>query len=250
MKAIITHKKETFTINLSNPLDISIPLQNGIENPNAWYLNPPKITPVQINDWIGSVKKGASTNFNSISFNPHSHGTHTECIGHITQDFYNINKQLKTFFFITEVITIQPVELMGDLVITQEQIQQKLNNKYPEAVVIRTLPNTSKKLSQQYSNSNPPYLLKEAAVYLKEIGVQHLLIDLPSIDKEKDNGQLLAHNAFWNTEGKTRINATITEFVFVKDTIKDGRYFLNLMIAPFKNDATPSKPVLYKIINY
>jgi hypothetical protein len=75
-----------------------------------------------------------------------------------------------------------------------------------------------------------------------------LLVDLPSVDKEKDGGALLAHNAFWNTTGKIRINATITEFIFVPNEVEDGEYLLNLMIAPFENDATPSKPILYKII--
>ena len=71
---------------------------------------------------------------------------------------------------------------------------------------------------------------------------------MPSVDKERDGGELLAHNAFWNTSGKIRMNATITEFIYVPNTIEDGEYLLNLMIAPFENDATPSKPVLYQII--
>jgi len=249
VKATIKHQNKEFQIDLSKPLDISIVLQTGENNPNAWYLDPPKISPVQIGDWIGSVQKGAATNFNNISFNPHSHGTHTECVGHITKDFYSINKTLKTYFFTAEIITVTPIKVMGDFVITQEQLQQKLVGKNPEAVVIRTAPNTTDKLTKQYSNSNPPYILKEAAIYLCEIGVQHLLIDLPSVDKEKDEGKLLAHNAFWNTNGNIRLNATITEFIYVKESILDGSYILNLMIAPFKNDATPSKPILYKILN-
>ena len=58
----------------------------------------------------------------------------------------------------------------------------------------------------------------------------------------------MAHNAFWNTAGELRMNATITEFIYVPNEVEDGEYLLNLMIAPFENDATPSKPVLYKII--
>ncbi len=249
MQATVNHKNQTFKIDFSKPIDISIELKTGKNNPNAWYLDPPKIIPVKMEGWIGSVKEGGTTNFNNIYFNPHSHGTHTECVGHITKDFYNINEHLKTFFFTAEVVTIAPIKLMGDFVITQQQLQQQLIGKTPEAIVIRTLPNTSNKLVQQYSNSNPPYLLKEAAIYLREIGVQHLLIDLPSVDKEKDDGKLLAHNAFWNTSGNVRLNTTITEFIYVNNTVTDGSYLLNLMIAPFKNDATPSKPILYEILN-
>ena len=123
-----------------------------------------------------------------------------------------------------------------------------LGNKKRDAVVIRTMPNTRDKLSRQYSNTNPTYLLQDAAVYLREKGVKHLLIDLPSIDKENDDCELLAHNAFWNTNGKLRMDATITEFIYVSNKVDDGAYFLNLQIAPFENDASPSKPILYKII--
>ena len=77
---------------------------------------------------------------------------------------------------------------------------------------------------------------------------QNLLIDLPSVDKEQDEGELLAHNAFWNTSGKLRLDATITEFIYVSNKIEDGCYMLNLQIAPFENDASPSKPILYKVI--
>ena len=100
----------------------------------------------------------------------------------------------------------------------------------------------------QYSHTNPPYLLEEAAVYLREKGIKHLLIDLPSVDKEQDGGKLLAHNAFWNTVGEIRFDATITEFIYVPNRSEDGEYLLNLMVAPFENDATLSKPILYKII--
>ncbi|PHS07827.1 MAG: metal-dependent hydrolase [Kordia sp.] len=235
-----------YTIDLSRPLDISIPLKSGAENPNAWYIGDPKIEPVELGDWIGSVKKGASTNFNNIVFNPHAHGTHTECVGHITKEFYSINECLKTFFFTAELISIRPVKQEEDFVITKQQLKEKLLRK-PEAIVIRTLPNTSDKLIKKYSNTNPPYLEEEAAIYLKNLGIKHLLIDQPSVDKEEDGGALVSHNAFWNTNEKIRFDATITEFIYVPNHIEDGLYVLNLQIASFVNDASPSKPVLYKI---
>ena len=78
--------------------------------------------------------------------------------------------------------------------------------------------------------------------------MKHLLIDLPSVDKEKDEGKLLAHKAFWNYPEKPRYQATITEFIYVPNQVKDGSYLLNLQIASFHNDAAPSKPVLYTFI--
>ena len=111
MKAIINNN---ILIDLSKPLDISIPLSNTEEKPIAWYLEKPEINPVVVGDWIGKVSEGkSSTNFNNIFFNPHGHGTHTECLGHITRDFYSINQCLKQFFFTAELVSVQP-EVQGE----------------------------------------------------------------------------------------------------------------------------------------
>ncbi len=250
MKASIEYNEQQYSIDLSEPLDISIPIDLSKQCLNAWYIDDPKISPVVLGDWIGSVEQGADVNFNNIAFNPHAHITHTECAGHITKEFYSINKNLNTFFFFAEVISVSPKETPnGDSVITKKAIQSLIDTKDIEAIIIRTLPNTDKKKTTRYSNTNPPYLLEEATEYLKEKGIKHLLIDLPSVDKEKDEGKLLCHNSFWNTQGEIRLDATITEFIYIPDNIKDGAYFLNLMVAPFENDATPSKPVLYRILH-
>ncbi|OXA79812.1 Kynurenine formamidase [Flavobacterium aquidurense] len=248
-------KINNFEIDLSKPIDISIPLTNTDENPIAWYIEKPVIEPVIFGDWIGKVSEGkSSTNFNNIFFNPHGHGTHTECLGHITNDFYSINQALKQFFFFAKLITIEPEKIGEDLVITKDQISASLNGTKTEAIIIRTLPNQAAKKSRKYSNTNPPYLSEEAAIFIRESEIQHLLIDLPSVDKEHDEGKLLAHKAFWNVKDTHQLNkdarfeATITEMIFVSDAIQDDDYILNLQIASFENDASPSKPVLYKII--
>jgi arylformamidase len=113
--------------------------------------------------------------------------------------------------------------------------------------VIRTLSNGASKLHHQYSNTNPPYMEKEAIEYINALQIEHLLIDMPSIDKESDGGKLEAHHAFWKYPEDTRLNKTITELIYVPNEIFDGTYILNLQIAPFENDASPSKPVLYQV---
>lgn len=248
MIAHLVLNSKKVSVDLSRPLDISIPIRNSEYNVNAWYLGPPKIKPVEFDGWTASVKEGASINFNMIEFNPHSHGTHTETAGHITEKVHSINRYLKQFFFLAEVITVAPEKKDEDLIISRKQLQFALGNKKREAVVIRTLPNTRDKLTRQYSNTNPPYMTEEAAEYLRKKGIKHLLIDLPSVDREKDDGELKAHHAFWDVDGKLRYDATITEFIYVSNSILDGPYLLNLQIAPFENDASPSKPVLYKIL--
>jgi kynurenine formamidase len=248
LKATIDINNKQLTFDLGNPLDISIRLRASEKNPEAWYLEPPKIEPVQIGEWVAKVSEGASVNFNNIYFNPHAHGTHTESVGHISEEFYSVNNALKRFFFFAEVITVAPESKGEDMFISAKQVKRLLVGKNPEAVVIRTLPNIKSKKNQKYSNTNWPYLSEAAARFLRRLGVKHLLIDLPSIDKEKDDGLLLAHRAFWNYPEATRFDATITEFIYVSNKINDGSYLLNLQIAPFHNDASPSKPVLYSII--
>lgn len=132
--------------------------------------------------------------------------------------------------------------------ISQTMIKNKLGKGETDALVIRTLPNYIEKRSRKYSHTNWPFLSENAATYIRECGVQHLLIDLPSVDKEKDDGKLLAHKAFWNYPKNTRFEATITELIYVPNSVPDGDYLLNLQIASFENDATPSKPILYKLL--
>ena len=242
MLATIQINSRKLSVDLSKPIDISMPLRMSGKNVIAWYQKAPAFKKIM------SVSKKDPVNFNSIFFNPHAHGTHTECVGHITKEFYSINQHLKRFFFLAELITVAPEKIGKDFAISKKQIQFLLGNKKRQAVVIRTLPNTNEKMSMKYSHTNPPFLTEEAAIYLREKGIKHLLIDLPSVDKEKDDGKLLAHNAFWDTKGKVRFDATISELIFVPNRVKDGMYMLNIQIAPFENDASPSKPTLYKIL--
>jgi arylformamidase len=231
------------------PLDISIPLRAGKHNVNAYYIPPVTMEPFRMGNFIGDVKLGGSCNVNSIFFNPHGNGTHTECVGHISREMYTINQCLKEFFFTAELITIAPENRGTDQIITRHQLIAGLKVEKPKAVIIRTLPNNVEKMNRQYSGANPPYLEADAAEYLASIDVKHLLLDVPSVDREDDGGKLLAHRAFWQYPKAPRLDCTITELIFVPEFIADGSYLLNIQIASFENDASPSKPVLYKWIS-
>ena len=70
---------------------------------------------------------------------------------------------------------------------------------------------------------------------------------MPSVDKEIDGGALLSHKAFFRVPQTPRCEATITEFVFIPNNVEDGLYALNLQIAAFDLDASPSRPVIYPL---
>ena len=249
MKTLINYNNKNYQIDLSGPMDISIPLRASEDNVTAWYVDVPKFDPVMEKGFIGDVNQGGAVNFRNVSFNPHGNGTHTECVGHISKETYTINQCLKEFFFLAQLVSIEPEMIDNDHVITEEQIIRVWKNAGTTAIIIRTLPNTDAKLSRHYSNTNPAYIDYKAVQFLIDKGINHLLIDTPSIDREEDGGELKAHHVFWEYPKNTQTQRTITEFVFVPDVIEDGFYFLNMQITSFENDASPSKPVLFKIMD-
>jgi hypothetical protein len=85
------------------------------------------------------------------------------------------------------------------------------------------------------------------AELLVNMGIKHFLVDLPSVDREDDGGKLLFHKTFWQYPQNIRKDATITELIFVPGNVQNGTYLLNLQIASFELDASPSKPVLYAL---
>ncbi|MFM6934034.1 MAG: cyclase family protein [Flavobacteriales bacterium] len=235
-------------IETSEPIDISMSLQASIENVRAWYVDPPRMEVVRANGFVGSIQEGGSVNFRDVFFNPHGHGTHTECCGHITQEVYAVNEVLKEYFYRATLLTIQPIVLEnGDMVVKAEQLKEYLNKDYSEAIIIRTLPNKSAKKSKNYSGTNPCYFDVKIVELLNEYGVKHFLVDQPSVDREEDGGALAFHHAFWNVPEKPNFERTITELIYVPTEVEDGNYILEIQMAAFQNDASPSRPVLYKL---
>lgn len=256
---------------LGRPIDISIPLRFNGPQPNAYGVEPARSEPVEAGDLIGDTRRGGSVNFEQYTFIPHCNGTHTECVGHITDERISIRECLRDVLISTMLVSITPVGAgeidetcstqygSDDLVITRQSLELALSAgkvDLQKAIMIRTLPNDLGKLTRQYGdNSVPPYFTSEAMEFIVECGFSHLLVDMPSIDRIFDEGKLLNHRIFWNVEegsretnSNTRINSTITEMIYVPDEVTDGEYLLNLQIAPFDSDCAPSRPVLFNHI--
>ncbi len=243
----LTFNHKPYQADLLQPLDLSLPLKEGSENPECYWAEPAQFDTIQTDNFTGSVKAGGSVNYQKLTLTPHGNGTHTECYGHISDDGATLNQCLKTFHFIAEVITVSPQAFQDDLVVTADEVAHKIQYTSTEALVIRTLPNSESKKTFNYSGTNPPYLHPDVAHLLVSRGIQHVLIDLPSVDREQDGGKLLSHKAFWQFPTAIRKQSTITELIFVDPRIPDGLYLLNLQITSLEMDASPSKPVLYKL---
>jgi len=237
----------SFRADLSKPIDISIPLRAGPETVNAFHAPMMKIVPIVSGDFVGDTLEGGQVNTKIISLNPHGNGTHTECVGHISTEIFYLNDCLKTFMFPCRLTSVTPsLRDNGDLIIEKSQLVDADLTGLP-ALAIRTLPNSDEKLLRNYSGNNPPYFDEAAILYMVELGVKHLLIDLPSVDRESDDGKLLAHKAFWSFPNAIRKDCTISELIYVPEEVEDGQYLLNLQITSIESDASPSKPILYRL---
>ena len=272
---------QTYKIDLENPIDLSIPLNfNGVQ-PNAFNVERAISKAYETENLIGDTRRGGSCNFEQITFIPHCNGTHTESVGHITNARISVHESLKDSFILATLISVAPerasetietyaVELNeNDRLITRKAIEIALqkagespefksrnpeSKDFPQALIIRTLPNDESKKSRCYME-NSPFFSTEAIQFIVEKGVKHLLVDLPSIDRTFDEGKLSNHRIFWNVEAdsfelneKSLKNNTITEMILVPESVEDGVYFLNLQIAAFIADAAPSRPRLFKIL--
>ncbi len=248
MEINFQHQEKNYKADLSQPLDISLPLKEGMKTVNCFYAPYMSTSPVVAGDFIGSTEKGGPLNFLNVKFNPHGNGTHTECVGHIAKKKFTINQCLKQFWFLVEVVSVIPTKQGEDRIIKKEAFENFCEYLGEvDAIAIRTLPNDNLKKQMNYSGSNPVYMEEAATKFLVENGIQHLLIDLPSVDREEDGGALLSHKTFWKYPENPRTDCTITELIHIPNSIKDGLYLLNIQIASFEIDASPSKPVLYEI---
>ena len=285
MQANLTYAGRTYAFDPAAPLDISLPLAAGLTNqPNCFWAEPLTVETIRVGSFVGSVALGGSTNYQRVSLTPHGNGTHTECYGHISPDpAATLDKCLTQFLFVAQLISVAPrPQENGDLVVMLADVRAATSRpphgaaslskkegepndsaprvtgspsflergpggEVPPVLILRTLPNDEAKRARHYSGTNPPYIELALAEFLAAENVQHLLLDLPSVDREEDAGQLLAHHAFWRYPSRPRCGATITELIFVPDTIPDGLYLLNLQVISLVLDASPSRPVLYAL---
>lgn len=243
-----TFNEKEISIDLKKGIDLSIAIEPG-KGVNAFYIEQAKFEPIRVGSFVGSVKEGGSANCENLYINAHGNGTHTECVGHISAERICIDDCLKEFFFFAQLHTVNPTKQQNDFIVHVDELDSLKKINDCEAIIIRTNPNTSEKLTKNYSGTNPTYLSADFCKKIREMGYKHLLLDLPSVDREEDAGALAAHKAFWNFDQEMRRDMTITELVYIPDSINDGHYFLNLQIASLKTDASPSKPLLFKCAN-
>ena len=264
----IDHNNNNYSVDIDKSLDISIPYDFNGEQPNFYDVKKGKIEYLEASKIVYSVKEGASCNVAEIKMNIHCIGTHTECVGHLLKDSGHIGMILTDIFIPTILITLEPKlffetadtyhcdVMKEELVIAYSSIYKYISmfkNNLPKALVIRTLPNNIQKKTFNYNKHMPPFFTSDAMKLIKKLNIQHLVVDLPSVDRMNDDGILGNHRIFWGNNDDSlqgldyKSKNTITEFAFIPNSIKDGFYFLNIQIPNFICDAAPSRPLLFKV---
>ena len=232
-------------IDISSAVDLSLPFDAHLAKERAWYIGSAEREAVVLGDWKGSIDLGGSVNFFNWKFNPHAHGTHTESLSHVVGGELVVPKIDKLFYH--SLLFTAPACGVNEALDLTAAIKILERSNY-EALIIRTLPNNFSKEKKCYSNQNPAFISPDDAAKLAQLGIIHLLIDLPSVDPEEDGGALAAHKAFWGLPQNPRYEAYITELIYVPDDCADGTFALQIQTAPFVNDALPSRPMIYSYL--
>jgi kynurenine formamidase len=227
-------------------VDLSQGFGPGGDNALAFHIPAADIAPIRVGDFVGSVAEGSGANCEVIQFCAHGNGTHTECIGHITRERHSVNKLIGSGLMAACLVSVPPEKQGNDWVITASGLNDSPLHRTP-AIIIRTN-NISDIRGKNWSGTNPCYFEPAAIQLLVDAGYEHILTDLPSIDREEDGGALASHHVWWQYPQQPRMHASITELIVVPDSVQDGLYLLNLQFAPIESDAAPSRPIVYPLI--
>ncbi len=247
MRITIHHNNQNICFDLKNVHDITLGIKKN-ENVNCYHLQQPEFKYFKNEFFNGSLSDGGSVNCEKISLYPHASGTHTECALHVAPVDFNLYTLNINSFCLSKLISITPATNGMDRFISENELMNLNNEQQCEALIIRTMPNGETKINFNYSDTNPCYLTESAIVKIKSMGFNHLIVDLPSIDKESDEGKLAAHKQWFFDDGVVNSDRLITEFVFVNNSIVDGIYVAQIQLPKIETDALPSKVLIYPIL--
>ena len=238
-------------VDLSRPLDPARPTI-------AFGLPPVEVAPFRAGGFVGDTREGGAVNCALVSLAPHGSGTHTECVGHIIDARTSVSATLRAPLLLGQLVWIacEAIGASGERydaphaedarVITRRALEDALDPDAPsDALVIARHGGDQ---PSDWTGSNPPYLTSDAACWLAQRGVQHVLLDVPSIDREEDDGLLPNHRHFWAVPlggraltPESRAAATISELLHIPPETPAGAYALFVQLPPLALDAAPSR---------
>ena len=257
-----------YRVDFAKPVSLAIPLDFAGAQPGCFGAPRAGATPLRAGSFTGDTRAGGSCNCEILTLAPHCNGTHTECVGHLTDERVAVSERLPGGIELAQLVTVEPVPAEsaaedsdpppapGDRLVTAAALASSAaRNPVPLATALVVRTQRGGQPLRSYEGAAPaPYLSRQAAAWLVERGIGTLVLDLPSADRADDGGRLTAHRVFFglppgsrDARAARRPRASITELAWIDTGIADGFYLLDLQIPAFVTDAAPSRPLLYPV---
>lgn len=255
MRTVAEHAVPAVDFRAAVPL--ALPLDFQRPHPQHFGAPPAISEAFRIGSFEGEVARGASCNCQRLVLIPHCHGTHTESASHLTIEQRALHDFLPTAPLPALLLSVRPVPAgesdedtepppqAGDRLVTRAALLQAWQ-PHADARPLALLLNTG----TDWSDASPPFLSRQLMQELVERGVEHLVTDLPSVDRIDDEGRLTAHRVFFGLpRGSTELaaarrpQASITELAHFPPALRDGPCAVQIQIPTWSGDAVPSRPL-------
>jgi kynurenine formamidase len=254
----------TPAVDFSAATSLALPLDFDAPHPRHFGAPAAHSEAFRAGTFEGDVARGASCNCRVVTLVPHCNGTHTESASHLTVEQRPLHAFLPAGPMPALLLTINamaagsgedsiPQPRAGDCLITRAALQEAwagflyTNAPRPRALLLRT--------GTDWREAAPPFLSRQFAEELVARGIEHLICDLPSVDRLEDDGQLTAHRIFFGLPaGSTRLadamrpDATITELAHFPATLRDGPCAVQIQVPAWSGDAVPSRPLYLPLV--
>ncbi len=247
-----------FRVALAEPVSLARAVEFHVEGGGLRFFGAPPATSnaLQVGPFLGAVERGASCNCATLTLTPHCHGTHTECLGHLTAERIDAWR-------------IVPRGLMNAVLVTAKPEERVVSRAALAAALQRTIPAmppmhdvTALILRTGCADDAMAHLSPDAAALLVEHGILHVVLDMASMDPAEDGGELAAHRVFFGLPARhrdgsvtralearaERSRCSITELARIPPELADGACLLQLAVPELDGDAVPSSPLLYPLV--
>ncbi len=245
-------------LKLGAPVEASRPVRLAPpEAPNAFSLPPLQAEAHEVPGWfVGDVRRGGSCNVEVLRCTAHGL-THVETAAHL----------LDPSGAPSTIADLPPERLAGLLLLADlSDLGDRPGERVPpdrivEALAAPGLPVAMLGLKTRASALPPATdftgtdclaLSPEAAAAVREAGILTLVVDLPSLDPERDGGRMRAHRAFFGLpeagcRGADPESRAVVELAWF-GALPAGYYYAVVTPARFAVPAVPTGLFLYPVL--
>jgi kynurenine formamidase len=258
-------------IDLGAPVSLARAVRFDGGGPRHFGAPAARARPYTAPGFTGEVRRGASCNCATIELTPHCNGTHTESVAHLVDEPLDVCDLAPLGLMPALVVSLDPQAASatdedsdpppqpGDRLLTRAALRAAwpaLLPFAPRALVLRARRGADAGVDDDPGNdpAGAPYLSRQLVADLVDRGIEHLVVELPSIDRAHDEGRLCGHRLFFGLPpGSTRLaeatrrGCTVTEYASIPAALADGPCALQLTLPRLAGDAVPSRPLAFRL---